>query len=267
MFSHPRLAFDRSTGALLVAAIANEGARLNRIYMNRLVGNNWQRPVLVSHETSGISINIGSENLRFAFGFSFDVGASSGTRARKDLPPRVNSDHIRLMYTTRDAETQRLYVRGAACRFDLTDCDDVPEWGTTPGNLHTPGQQWNPAVRAWPGFIGLPPVWKVAYQSTDDSPNGISWKQGNLAVLPNGTPAFIPFDLVGPRPVCPDFRGGSPGHAQGGYWGDYDEMTLAGFDGGTVPDFLLAFSDSSKGCLLQYMFTSEHVHVSSVVFK
>lgn len=265
IFSHPRLAYDRSTGALLVAAIAG-GGEGSKIFMNRLVGNTWQRPVLVSHETSGISVTIGTENLRYGYGFSFDVGASSQMRVING-GTRVNSDQIRLVYTTRDATTKRLYIRGSACRSDLTACDDVPQWGTTPGNLHTPGEQWNPTVRAWPGFIGLPPVWKVAYQSTDDTPTGISIKQGNLAVLPNGIPIFIPFDLVGPRAVCPDFRGGSPGHAVGGYWGDYDEMSFAGFDGGTSPEFLHAFSDSSKGCVQQYMFTSDHVHVSSVVFK
>jgi hypothetical protein len=123
-------------------------------------------------------------------------------------------------------------------------------------------------VTAWRGFFGLPPVWKATYRSTDDDPNGVSIKEGNLAVLPNGTPIFLPFDLVSARPICPDFRYGSPGNAKSGYWGDYDEQTLAGFSpNSTTPDFMLAFSDSCKGCISQSEFTSTHLHVSAAVFK
>jgi hypothetical protein len=143
----------------------------------------------------------------------------------------------------------------------------VPHWGTTPGNLNTPRDQWNPTVSAWPGFIGLPPVWKATYQTTDDKPDGVSIKQGSLAVLPNGTPIFLPFNLVKARPICPDLRYGSPGLAKSGYWGDYDEMKMVGFSDSSIPEFLLAFSDSSKGCLSQSVFTSNHLHVSTVVFQ
>jgi hypothetical protein len=265
MLSHPKLAYDRSTGALLVAAIAypsNNGL----IYMNRLVGSSWQRPVQVSNATSRIDVSVGSETIRMAYGFSFDVGAPSQSERDDTLTP--NDDEIRLLYTTRDAETKRLYVRGSACRYDLAHCRDVPQWGTTPGNLNTPGQQWNPTVKAWPGFIGLPPVWKATYQTTDDTPKGVSIKEGNLAVFPNGTPVFLPFAVVPPRPVCPDYRNGSPGAAVGGYWGDYDESAMVGFaEGSTSPQFLLAFSDSSKGCVQQYKFTSNHLHVSSVLIR
>ena len=264
MVSHPRMAYDQSSGALLIAAIA---ANDQKIYMNRLVGNVWQQPVMASYPTTKIDINVGSQTIRMAYGFSFDVGSPSVTDL-DDGRSIVGDDAIRLLYTTRDAETLRLYVRGSSCRADLGRCVDVPQWGTTPGNLYTPRDQWNPTVTAWSGFFGLPPVWKATYQTTDDNPNAVSIKQGNLAVLPNGTPIFLPFNLVPPRPICPDYRYGSPGSAKSGYWGDYDEKGLAGFSqGSTTPDFLLAFSDSSKGCLSQSEFTSNHLHVSSVVFQ
>jgi hypothetical protein len=262
MMSHPRMAYDQSTGALLVAAIANDGF----IYMNRLVGNTWQTAVQASNATTRIDIKVGSQTIRTAYGFSFDVGAPSQTEL-EDGTVRVHDDAIRLLYTTRDAETKRIYVRGSACRNDLGICRDVPQWGTTPGNLNTPRDQWNPTVSAWPGFIGLPPVWKATYQTTDDTPNGVSIKQGNLAVLPDGTPIFLPFNLVSARPICPDFRYGSPGNAKNGYWGDYDEMKHVGFSDSGTPEFLLAFSDSSKGCISQSEFTSNHLHVGSVVIK
>jgi len=263
MVSHPRMAYDQANGDLVVAAIADSAL----IYMNRLVGNAWQKPTLASNVTTRIDVPVGTQTIRTAYGFSFDVGAPSQTEL-PDGTTRVNDDAIRLLYTTRDAETKRLYVRGSACRADLGICRDVPQWGTTPGNLYTPRDQWNPTVSAWPGFIGLPAEWKATYQTTDDDPNRVSIKQGNLAVLPDGTPIFVPFDLVPPRAICPDFRYGSPGHASSGYWGDYDEMKMVGFaKDSTAPQFLLAFSDSSKGCVSQSEFTSNHLHVGAVVFQ
>jgi hypothetical protein len=265
MLSHPILAYDQGTGALYVAAIAKGGI----IYMNRLLGDVWQSAVQVSYATTGVEINVGDQTIRTAPGFSFDVGAPSQTEG-KDGTIIVHDDAVRLLYTTRDAETKRIYVRGSACRIDLdpSHCTDVPQWGTTPGNLNTPRDQWNPSVSAWPGFFGLPPSWKATYQTTDDTPDGVSIKAGDLAVLPTGAPIFLPYDLVPPHPICPDFRHGSPGHAKAGYWGDYDEMRMVGFSkDSTSPEFLLAFSDSTKGCVSQYEFTSNHLHVSSVVFK
>ena len=267
MFSHPRLAYDRVTGALVVAAIAGDSF----IRMNRLVGNTWQNPVVVSKQAGQASIDVHGENLRTAYGFSFDVGTPSQTTRGDSDQLGVNDDGIRLLYTTRDAETHRYYVRGSACSSDLARCRDVPEWGTTPGNLNTPGNQWNPTVKAWVGFFGLPPIWKATYQSTDDTKDGIGIKQGNLAVLsngkPNGLPIFLPFNLVPPRTPCPDYRDGSPGHAKSGYWGDYDEMAMVGFDKDSNAQFLLAFTDSGKGCNEQHKFTSKHVHVSAKVFS
>lgn len=261
MIGHPRLAYDRSTGALLVAAIRvvdRTSTSCCFVYMNRLIGNAWQRPVLVTHAVSGIDVRFNGVPLRVANLFAFDVGAASQTQL-PDGSFRTNNDQIRMLYMTRDAETQRVYLRGAACRFDLSVCDDVPGWGTTPGNLYTPGQQFNPTVRAWPGLIGLPPVWKVTYQSTDDTSNAISIKQGNLTRLANGTPFFLPFNLVGPRAVCSDKRG---------YWGDYDQIAFVGFHPGSIaPEFLLAYSDSSLGCQQQVEFSSTHLHVSAKAFS
>lgn len=262
--SHPRLAYDQVTGALLVAAIATND---QRIYMNRLVGNTWQLPIPATLPTTRIDIPVGTQTLRMGPGFSFDVGTPSYQELESG-EIKVGDDAIRILYTTRDAESKRIYVRGAACRADVGTCKDVPQWGTTPGNLYTPRDQWNPTVRAWIGFIGLPPEWKATYQTTDDDPNRVSIKQGNLAVLANGTPIFVPFDFVGPRIVCPDFREGKAGNALSGYWGDYDEMTFAGFDPeSTTPEFLMSFSDSSLGCLSQSRFTSNHLHVSAAVAR
>lgn len=262
MHSHPRLVYDDETGALVVAAIDETD---QKVYLNRLVGNQWQSPVKASQPVSRVEIPVGGQTIRTASGFSFDIGAASFVISEEDGSVRYFNDAIRLLYTTRDSQTLRLYVRGTGCARDLSACDDTPQWGTTPGNLNTPRNQWNPTVRAWRGFIGLPPIWKATYQTTDDDPGRVSIKQGTLARIPNGTAIFLPFPLIGPRIVCPDFRNGSPGMAKFGYWGDYDEPALVGFNG-SQPRFMLAFSDSSKGCVSQWKFTSNNLHVSAVEY-
>jgi hypothetical protein len=247
MFSHPRLRFDRGLGALYVAALSAGGL----VYINRYDGG-WGKPVVASLATAGNpDVSLSDRKLRTGYQFSFDVGAASAN----------GGDGVRVVYTVLDQKTQKLYIRGSYCDYALTGCKDAPEWGTTPGNLSIEGQQFNPLVRAFPGFFSLPAEWKVTYMSTDDDPGGntISYKQGNLAVLPNGKRIFVPFNLVKGQVVCPDNRG---------YWGDYDELQFAGFDkDSTAPRFVLPHTDSTKGCPTRWEYTSTHVHVSAVVFK
>lgn len=265
---HPRLAYDDSTGALLVAAIAfNPAAGDSRIYMNRLVGNQWQQPRLASQPITGIVIPVGNQRLRMASGFSFDVGSPSYRQFDNRRFANVGAlaffqDAIRLLYTTRDSTTLRLYVRGTGCARDLSVCNDEPQWGTTPGNFDTRGHQWNPTVKASPSIVGYPAVWKATYQTTDDRSDRVSIKQGTLTRTPTGAAVFQPVPLMTPRIVCPDLRTGS-----GGYWGDYDEAAHVGRGNGGVPLFLLAFTDSSRGCVSQKTFSSSHVHVRAVKFQ
>jgi hypothetical protein len=127
MLYHPRLAVDDVTGALIVAAIGrNPVAGDYRIYMNRLIGNSWQTPVMVSQPASGVQVTIGTQTIRTASGFSFDVGAQSHTPLNIRARVRTYPDAIRLLYTTRDSATQRIYVRGTGCARNLSICEDVP---------------------------------------------------------------------------------------------------------------------------------------------
>jgi len=248
MHSHPRLRFDRDSDALLVGALDGSG----QVWLNRFKGGSWGKPTLASLPSAGNpDITLSDRNLRTGYQFSYDIGA----------PSQNGDDAIRVVYAVRDEGSGKLYVRGSRCTSNLSVCDDAPEWGTTPGNLNLHGQQFNPQLRAFPGFFGLPPVWKLTYESTDDDPGGnkISHKEGNLAVLPNGTRIFVPFDLVSDQVVCPDNRG---------YWGDYDELQFAGFEkDSTTARFVLANTDSTSGCPTRWEYTSNQVHVSAVVFK
>jgi hypothetical protein len=263
MTLHPRLAYDDKTGALLIAGMAfNPVGNDIRIYLNRLVGNQWGVPKLASQAITGVEIPVGTHRIRTASGFSFDVGTPSVRRLDPRQFTTFYQDAIRLAYTTRDAVTQRIYVRGTGCSRDLSVCNDEPNWGTTPGNFNTTGHSWSPTVRASPSVPGSPAVWKLTYQTTDDRPDRVSIKQGNLSRNAQGVAVFQPQPLMDPRIVCPDLRYGSAG-----YWGDYDESAYVGFGQGGAHEFLLAFSDSSKGCISQSNFNSTHVHVRAVRFK
>ena len=103
--------------------------------MNRLVGNAWQTPVQVSWPTTRIDIPVGPETIRMAYGFAFDVGAPSYVVSENGERIKYFNDANRLLYTTRDSTTKRLYVRGTGCARDLTACDDVPQMGAHSGQF------------------------------------------------------------------------------------------------------------------------------------
>lgn len=246
--SHPRLRVNPADGALYVAAQRGDGT----VFVNRYLNGQWGSPVAASDPgaalypditfTSGLEVRTGPQ-------FSFDIGAASD---------ETGKDAIRFLHTRWDGGQKRYYVRGSFCPRSLSPgCHDAPEWGTTPGNLNTPGDQFNPNVRAWPGLFNLLPVWKAAYLDRDGSPNdAVTLRQGNLAYLPNGTRIHVPFGTIVDKPVCPDKRG---------YWGDYNDLAFVGFKDETA-QFMVALSDSSLGCDARQQYESHHLHVRSVVF-
>jgi hypothetical protein len=245
--SHPRLRFDPDSDSLYVAAL---GVNDNKIYINRY-SNGWGAPVVASGlpTVGNPDIQLSDRVLRTGYQFSFDIGTPSGN----------GGDDLRFAYTAFDQQSNRFYIRGSYCSWNLSACHDAPEWGTTPGNLSLAGDQFHPYVRAFRGFFTLAPVWKLAYTTRENDPSGntLSVRQGNLAVLADGARVFVPFSLPGGLLVCPDIRG---------YWGDYNELQFAGIDQNGNAQFMLTFTDSSKGCITRWEYTSHHVHVTSVVF-
>ena len=252
ILTHARLRVDASSGDLYVAAQRSDGV----VFANRFHNGAWGQPVAVSFKPAVIypSITLSDRSLRTGPQYSFDVG-----------PESVNAnDAVRVIYTARSVQANRFYVRGSFCRRDLSDCRDAAEWGTTPGvektppgkdNLSISGDQFNPVLRTFPGS-GPNPVWKLTYLSRERAPNGntVSIEQGNLFVAEDGIRLFLPFNVIDSHLVCPDQRG---------YWGDYDDMQLASLGESGAARFIRALSDSSKGCIERFQFTSKHLHVSS----
>jgi hypothetical protein len=248
MQTHPRLRAPLFGSDVYVAAQASNGA----VYINRWADGAWGQPRQASEPgvvypeivlSSTLSVRTGPQ-------FSFDIGAASDG----------GGDAIRVLVTRRDKESGRLYVQGSFCPLNLgSNCQLAKEWGTTPGNLNTPGDQFNPNVAAWPGFIGLAPVWKGSYLDRSGSPaNTLSLKQGNLAYLPNGTRIYVPFTAIGAMTPCPDKRG---------YWGDYNDLLFIGFPkDSTSAEFLATATDSSLGCPVRWEFFSRHQHVQAARF-
>jgi hypothetical protein len=248
MSTHARLRASQS-GDVYVAAQASNGA----VYINRWANGQWGSPVQATQPgviypevtfTNTLSLRTGPQ-------FSFDIGAQSDG----------GGDAIRFLVTVKDDKSGRLYVRGSYCPLGLSPgCSDAPQWGTTPGNLNTPGDQFNPNVSAWAGFIGLPPVWKGSYLDRSGDPaDRVSLKAGNLAYLPNGTRIYVPGSLIDKMPLCPDNRG---------YWGDYNDMMHIGFPkDSTTAQFLATATDSTLGCPVRWEFFSKHQHVQGVRFQ
>jgi hypothetical protein len=233
-------------------ALGEDEGGLGQIIINRYHSGNWGTPRVISNPAEHYpEVKLSDRDLRTGPQFSFDVGA----------PSQNENDHIRMLYTRRDPKTQRFYIEGSRCKFDLSSpCAPVPEWGTTPGYYSYQGDQFNPNVRAFPGFFGLPPAWVGTFISRDQAPSGntVIIRQGNLAVLPNGSHAMITFKLADQGLVCPDNRG---------YWGDYDDLQFIGFaKNSTTARFLRAFTDSSAGCIERTEYESKHVHVRAVAF-
>lgn len=228
-------------------------AAYGQIVINRFNRGAWGGPRIISFASAvNPTINLSDRTLRTGPQFSFDVGAPT---VRDDGQP--GDDEIRMLYTRSDGS--RLWIEGSSCIFDLSQpCRTVPEWGTTPGFYNYSGDQFTPNVRAFPGFIGLDPAWQATFVSRDLDPRGntVIIRRGPLSSLSNGAHFMLAFPLVGPLLVCPDNRG---------YWGDYDDLQLVGFTGGTAR-FMRTFTDSSAGCNKRWDYVAEHVHVGSATF-
>lgn len=249
MGSHPRLRYDSATSSLYVAAIRGAGSSGN-VYLNRYRNGAWGTPVAASNSVLIYpTLQLSDRLLRTGPQFSFDVGTAS----------QNGNDRIRLLYTRRDPKTDRLYVAGSLCAEDLSNCWDAPGWATgADSDVWHQGDTFSPNVRAFPGFLGIEPVWRANYMTRDDAPSGnlVRLRQGNLVVLPIGSRIFLTFDLTDSQVVCSDTRG---------YWGDYDDLQLTGFTELSAAKFLRAYSNSFSGCTERTTYTEKDLHTGAAV--
>lgn len=248
--THARLRAALDGSLYAATTIASGGGSV--VFLNRYVAGHWGTPVQASEFMAVYpEVNFGSTvagaplTVRTGPQFSFDVGAES----------EDGHDAIRMLVTRRSA-SGRLYVEGSACSADLSHCHPVPQWHAGPSSPEaTPLDVFNPNVAAWRGFIGLPPQWTSSfYERFGSSTSTVNLGRMYLTYL-GGAPFAIPVDIAKNIPVCSDQRG---------YWGDYDDMLLVGFDG-TTPAFVrFTGTDAGKGCSKRWTYVSEHLHVQSV---
>jgi hypothetical protein len=230
-------------GSLYVAATSSVGD----VVINRYANGAWGQPRAACNNVMVYpTINLSDRTLRTGPQFSFDVAS-----------PSINgNDEVRVVCTTRDSQTGRLFLETSACSLNLSGCINAAGWSTSTANSSGyRGDQFNPVLQAFPGFLSIAPVWKLTFLSRENDPSGntVSVQQGNLAVLPDSQRILIEFDLVPGQVICPDNRG---------YWGDYDDVQIRGFTT-TYPEFIRSETDSTAGCTERWDVTSEQVHVSS----
>jgi hypothetical protein len=190
----------------------------------------------------------GSElTLRNAEQFGYDIGAAS----------EGGNDAVRILYGRYDAKLH-LYLDASACNATLTTCNAIPGWkfqGGGPGNSAV--DTYNPDVVAWPGFIGLPPTWQATWAYHYGNVKTVNVSRATLGYV-NGNALIFPVDIVQNTPVCSDTRG---------YWGDYDDMIMTGFQN-TNGIWMRFLTDSSLGCSKRWEYTaqSQHVQQSNYVY-
>ncbi len=243
--THPRLRVWND--GTLYAAVQDSS---DDVVISRFANGNWGTPRAACNNVQDYPlITLSDRILRTGPQFSFDVGA----------PSIIGNDEVRVVCTTRDPQTGRLFLESSFCPLDLSNgCQNAPGWSTSTQNSSGyVGDQFNPLIEAFPGFISIPPIWKVSFLSRENDPTGnkVGVQQGNLAVLPapGMQRVFLEFDLVTAQTICPDNRG---------YWGDYDDLRIYGFSGGNT-QLIRTETDSSAGCSEQWDTTSHQVHVSS----
>jgi hypothetical protein len=253
IFAHPRLRASPFDSSLYVAGQSSNG----QVFINRFQNGNWGSPISVGFGAVYPCIPLeqdaceSSTKLQVRTGpqFSYDIGAQEHSA----------QDAIRFLITHRDQATGRLHLISRSCDLALVSCQSwigTSDWGT-PASKEFPIDYFNPLVRAWRGFIGLPPVWMSSYNYRYGLPaSGIYVSRALLAYLPSGDRIWFPVDAYKNMPVCSDLRG---------YWGDYDDLTLLTFKDST-PQWLRTVSDSTAACATRWQYSSDPLHVRALVF-
>lgn len=254
--SHPRLRASPFDSSIYVAGQSSNG----QIWINRWRDGNWGKPQSVGsaklypcvpfESVSACNDSGGKLKVRTGPQFSYDVGAQNDPEGR---------DAIRFLYTVQDSASGRLHLVSKSCDLALTGCYSwlgAYDWGT-PVSQKVAIDYFNPLVRAWRGFIGLPPMWMASYNYRYGLPaTGVYVSRAALAYLPSGERLWFPIDAYKNMPVCPDRRG---------YWGDYDDLTMLGFKN-DAPQWLRTVSDSTPACSVRREFDSDPLHVRALVF-
>ena len=251
--AHPRIRVDQTTGALYVLAPGIEpGGSQELLYIDRWDGSGWSgtRQASTLRADPSPLLSFANGTARRADEYSFDIGTTSGHAGPFDA--------IRILYGWKNTITGRHHLQPAVCSKDLSGCFyGTSGWSTGLAE----GDQFGPVVRFFDG-TGSPlgPVWKASWLSRERDPTGSTFdvREGNLAVLGNGTHVLTPIPQTGLLPVC---------QTLGGYWGDYEDLQFMRVNLDTLlPQFIRTYSDSTAGCFDQWAFASWHLHVSASIF-
>ncbi len=273
MLTHPLLRYDYLTDRVYIMAMGcppgdpgcpgtsqDQNQRTGRLFIDYWNGSSWHGPVTLPTSNAvfapwvkrGIVQGLPA-NLRTGQPFSFDIGTASVNQ----------NDDVRIVYT--DLRNNGLLeLNTIVCTRNLVCLPPIVEWNTGA----YPGQQFNPSVIAQPGFINVPAVWKVSYDSTEFDVNGSTLGLLHTTLNVTGTGVHILWlgnALVTNTPLCPDKRTVKVNgiNTIEGYWGDYDDLKILSVSGTGTTTFIRTNSNSTGAQCNRDVFTSMPIHVSA----
>jgi hypothetical protein len=264
MVSHPRIRVDYQTNFLYAMSVEQRVintqphyfAIISRYFRDAAGYWSWTTPRDMPLEIVDFpKIQMSDRAIRTGPQFAFDIGAPSGCQ----------QDDVRILYTVR-ATDMKLAVRGAYCTRDLFTCSDAPEWSSeTNGTGGHRGNQFNPNLKAFPGFLPwLQPVWKTTYMSTEDNPN---WNI--VSIWHANFEYYSCFRQYFKQQAVPDQTPCTgTDMVYGGYWSDYDDLQIGYITSQDGVRWLKTFPDStSTACYDITQSTAKPQHTSSVKFQ
>ena len=225
--SHPRLRV--SPGGVPYLAVTSGGnLMLTRYNGGTTRTGTWSPAVTVATGVTQAVVALSDRSLRL--GPQYDLAIA---------PNEQGVEEVRLAYTVLVNGQHKVRISHCTTGATIT-CANPSQWRTD----NQAGKQWGPSITTGLRANGTR-HWSVSFYSTATNPgSNLVDLWGGLAEKP-GAAALILFKTELAQVPCPDSRAG------GGYWGDYDEMSVGG--SGLV---YRAFSDSSAGNCRRDTFTS-----------
>lgn len=248
---HPVVKTDAWSNEIYVMAVS-----YSNLWLNHFDGRSWATPLLLtSSAVTAAPFTVAGKTIRTAQQFDFDIG----------FPWANGLPELRFCHGF--VKTNGHY--GMKCGWVHTH-----PWSGEPsdGSVHgydptwstegTPGDQVNPDITAAPGFGSIiPPDWRLTWY---DTATDTYWDPN----VPDSSLVYVRGAMLKPGWfIITALTHGQVPCAAVDYWGDYDALTLVGYDSNGHAHYLKTFSDSTSPleptCTYTDVF-AQPLHISEV---